>query len=340
MVDIPIGTTGHRQYERFFRERAVLVTGGAGFIGSNLVRRLVRLGARVSVIDSLLPDYGGNLFNLDGVRDKIWLSVTDMRDANGLAYLVKDQEIIFNLAGQVSHEDSMCDPLTDLDINCRSQASLLEVCRHHNPEVRVVYTSTRQIYGRPQYLPVDESHPLQPVDVNGINKLAGEQYHLLYHQVYGMWAAVLRLTNTYGSRQLIRHARQGFIAWFLRQALCGNTLQLFGDGQQQRDLTYVDDVVEALLLAAASENANGQIFNLGGELVSLIELAGMLCELCPDARYEMVPFPEERRRIDIGSYVANDDKIRLALGWTRQTCLREGLRTTLDYYRRFGHYYH
>jgi nucleoside-diphosphate-sugar epimerase len=315
------------------------VTGGAGFIGSNLVRRLVDLGARVSVADSLLPDYGGNLFNLDGIRDKIWLSVTDMRDVNGMAYVVRDQEFIFNLAGQVSHEDSMRDPLTDLDINCRSQASLLEVCRCHNPRVRIVYTSTRQVYGKPRCLPVDESHPLDPVDVNGINKLAGERYHLLYHRVHGIWTTVLRLTNTYGPRQLIRHSRQGFIASFIRQVLQNGTIQLYGDGQQLRDLTYVDDVVDALLLAATRDAANGQIFNIGGTVVSLLELTRMLREVCPAARYEIVPFPEERRRIDIGSYTANWEKIYHTLGWRPLVALDDGLRQTLDYYQRcYDHY--
>ncbi len=322
-----------------FCGRPVLVTGGAGFIGSNLVRRLVCLGARVTVVDSLLPDYGGNLFNLRDVRDQIWLSVTDMRDRNGLAYLVKGQEIIFNLAGQVSHEDSMRDPLTDLDINCRSQASLLETCRQHNPDVRIVYTSTRQIYGRPKYLPVDEDHPLEPVDVNGINKLAGEQYHLLYHQVHGMWTSALRLTNTYGPRQLIRHARQGFIAWFVNRAVRGETIKLYGDGTQRRDLTHVDDVVEALLLASVNDAANGQVFNLGGELISLLDLTAMLSQLCPDVRYETIPFPEERRKIDIGDYVARWDKIRGVLGWTPRVGLCDGLRGTIDYYRRFGDHY-
>ena len=322
-----------------FQDRRVLVTGGAGFIGSNLVRRLVDLGARVTVVDSLLPDYGGNLFNLEGIRDRVWLSVTDMRDRNGLAYLVKGQEIIFNLAGQVSHQDSMQDPLTDLDINCRSQASLLEACRLHNPDVRIVYTSTRQIYGRPRYLPVDEDHPLEPVDVNGINKLAGERYHLLYHTVHGMWTSALRLTNTYGPRQLIRHSRQGFIAWFINRAIQGETIKLYGDGQQQRDLTHVDDVVDAILLASVNDAANGQVFNLGGEKVSLLDLAATLSTLCPRLRYETVPFPEERRKIDIGDYVARWDKIRRVLGWAPRVELGEGIRNTVEYYRRFGVHY-
>lgn len=317
----------------------MLVTGGAGFIGSNLVARLVGLGAQVTVIDSLLPDLGGNLFNLDGLRDRIWLSITDMRDANGLSYLVREQEVIFNLAGQVSHEDSMRDPLTDLDINCRSQAALLEICRQHNPRVRVVYSGTRQVYGRPHYLPVDEEHPLSPVDANGINKLAAERYHLLYQQVHGMWACVLRLTNTYGPRQLIRHHRQGFIAWFVRKALNRETIQLFGDGLQQRDMTYVDDVVDGLLLAAASDAASGQIFNVGGEPVTLLDLARMLCDLCPGATYTTVPFPEERRRIDIGNYVANWGKMRDRLGWAPRVPLAEGLRRTIEYYQRYGDHY-
>lgn len=327
------------EFSESLRGRAVLVTGGAGFIGSNLVRRLVDLGARVTVIDSLLPDYGGNLFNLEGYRERMWLSVTDLRDTNAMAYLVKGQEIIFNLAGQVSHEDSMNDPITDLDINCRSQACLLEACRRYNPGARIIFTSTRQVYGRPGYLPVDENHPLQPVDVNGINKLAGERYHMLYHQVHGMWTCILRLTNTYGPRQLIKHARQGFIAWFIRQALQGGTIQIYGDGQQQRDLTYVDDVVEAILLASLNDAANGQIFNLGGELVSLLDLSRLICELCPSTQYKLVPFPEERRRIDIGSYVANCSKIRDALGWSPSVRLRDGIEQTLDYYRRFSDHY-
>jgi nucleoside-diphosphate-sugar epimerase len=205
------------ELKQFFGGRAVLVTGGAGFIGSNLVHRLVELGARVTVVDALVPDHGGNLFNLDGVRDRISLSVIDLHDADALGPLVRNQSIIFNLAGQVSHEDSMRDPASDLAANCSSHVRLLEVCRRRNPDVRVVFTSTRQVYGRSRYLPVDEDHPLQPIDPNGVNKLAAERYHLLYHELFGIWASVLRLTNTYGPRQLIRHARQGFIAWFVRK---------------------------------------------------------------------------------------------------------------------------
>ena len=268
----------------FYRDRKVLVTGGLGFIGSNLCRALADLGADVTAVDSLLPDYGGNLFNLSGYEDRVRINIADVR-GHGMEYLVRGQEVLFNLAGQVSHIDSMTDPVTDLEINCTSQLRLLEAVRRGNPELKIVYAGTRQVYGRPLYLPVDEKHLLQPVDVNGINKISGEFYHLVYHQVYGIRASSLRLTNTYGPRQLIRHNRQGFIGWFIRQAALGEEIQVFGDGTQKRDFNHVDDVVDAFLRAGASDAADGQVFNLGEETpVSLVELVELLVEVA-GARY-------------------------------------------------------
>jgi Nucleoside-diphosphate-sugar epimerases len=256
-----------------YRGKKVMITGGLGFIGSNLARRLVEWGAEVLIVDSLIPDYGGNLFNVEGIKDKVRVNIADVRDSNSMDYLVRGHDYIFNLAGQVSHTDSMRDPYTDLEINCRSQLSLLEACRHNNPTVKIIYASTRQIYGAPDYLPVDEKHLLHPTDVNGINKMAGEWYHILYNNVYGIRATSLRLTNTYGPRQLVKHNRQGFIGWFIRLAVDGQEISVYGDGKQLRDLNYVDDVVEAFLLAGASDKPNGQVFNLGGlQPVSLLEI--------------------------------------------------------------------
>jgi UDP-glucose 4-epimerase len=319
-------------YRDFYRGRRVLVTGGLGFIGSNLCRVLADLGAEVTAVDSLLPDYGGNLFNLAGYEDRVRINIADVR-GHGMEYLVRDQEVLFNLAGQVSHLDSMKDPVTDLEINCTSQLRVLEAVRRGNPELKIVYAGTRQVYGRPHYLPVDEKHLLQPVDVNGINKISGEFYHLVYHQVYGIRASSLRLTNTYGPRQLIRHNRQGFIGWFIRQAAFGEEIQIFGDGTQKRDFTHVDDVVDAFLRAGASDASDGQVFNLGDERpVSLLELVQILAEVA-GARYTLVPFPEERKRIDIGDFYADTSKIRAALGWESRTPLEDGLRETVAYYR-------
>jgi UDP-glucose 4-epimerase len=323
----------------FYRDRRTLVTGGLGFIGSNLCRRLADLGARVTAVDSLLPDYGGNLFNLAGYEERVRVNIADVR-GHGMEYLVKGHDVLFNLAGQVSHLDSMSDPVTDLEINCTSQLRLLEAVRRGNPELKIVYAGTRQIYGRPQYLPVDEKHLLQPVDVNGINKISGEFYHLVYHQVYGIRASSLRLTNTYGPRQLIRHNRQGFIGWFVRQAAFGEEIQIFGDGLQKRDFNHVDDVVDAFLRAGATDSVDGQVLNLGDERpVSLLELVELLLDVAGGGRYRLVPFPPERKRIDIGDFYADTARVRATLGWSPRVGLREGLAETVAYYRRHREHY-
>ncbi|HEY5996217.1 MAG TPA: NAD-dependent epimerase/dehydratase family protein [Candidatus Deferrimicrobiaceae bacterium] len=317
-----------------FKGRSTLITGGLGFIGSTLAIGLVEAGARVTVIDSLIPEYGGNLFNVEPVKDDIRINISDVRDEHAMKYLVRGQEFLFNLAGQTSHLDSMRDPFPDLDINTRAQLSILEACRKHNPAIKIVFASTRQMYGVPQYLPVDERHPLQPVDVNGVNKMAGERYHLLYNDVYGIRSAVLRLTNTYGPRMRIRDARQTFLGIWIRRLLDGHPIRVFGDGSQRRDFNYVDDVVLALMLAASSEDANGAVFNLGGdEPVSLERAAGLMISLFGGGRHEHVPFPPDRKAIDIGDFYADYGKIRSTLGWRPETGFEAGLRATLDYYR-------
>ena len=243
-------------------KKKILITGGLGFIGSNLARRLVELDNEVTVVDSLIPEYGGNIRNIEGIRDKIRINLSDIRDEFSIKELIKNKDLIFNLAGQTSHLDSMENPFTDLEINAKAQLSILEACRQKNPESRIVFASTRQIYGRPQYLPVDEKHPRYPVDVNGINKIAGEQYHILYHEVYGIASSVLRLTNTYGPRMRIKDARQTFLGIWIRNLLQGKPIQVFGDGKQRRDYNFVDDVIDALLLSATSDDAIGKAFNL------------------------------------------------------------------------------
>ena len=316
-----------------FKGRRVLVTGGLGFIGSNLAHRLVALGAEVTLLDALLPNYGGDRANISGLEDRLRVEIADLRDHAALPRLVRGAEVVFNLAGQTSHLDSMHDPMTDLDINGMAQLSLLEAVRHHNPEARIVFASTRQIYGRPDYLPVDEAHPLRPVDINGINKMAAEAYHLLYAEVYGMHAVALRLTNTYGPRMRITDARQTFLGVWLQAALEGRPFEVWG-GQQLRDFTYVDDVVEALLLAASTPALNGAAFNLSGEpVVSLIRLAEML-SAATGAPHVVRPFPAERKRIDIGDYHADDRRFRGLTGWAPKVCLAEGLERTLAFFRR------
>lgn len=317
-----------------FSGRKALITGGLGFIGSNLARRLVDVGAQVTVVDSLVPEYGGNLRNVAGIEDRIRINISDVRDEFGMNHLVRGQDFLFNLAGQTSHIDSMENPFADLEINCRSQLSILEACRRHNPAVHIVFASTRQIYGRPQYLPADEKHPLVPVDVNGINKIAGEMYHLLYAQVYGIPATSLRLTNTYGPRMRIKDARQTFLGIWVRRILEHQPLLVFGDGKQLRDFTYVDDMVDAMLLAAVTPEAVGKAFNIGAdERISLKDLAELVVHCHGSGHYDIVPFPANRKAIDIGDYYADDRLFRQLTGWRPKTTLAEGLARTLEYYK-------
>ena len=316
-----------------FADKRILITGGFGFIGSNLARTLCNMGARVTVIDSLIPEYGGNPFNLAGYEERMRTNISDVRDQYGIKYLIRDQDYLFNLAGQVSHTDSMVNPYTDLDVNVHAQVYILEASRQFNPKLRVVFSSTRQIYGRPQYLPVDEGHPIVPVDVNGINKVAGESYHLLYGKVYGLEVTCLRLTNTYGPRMRVKDARQTFLGWWIRQLIEGRELQIFGTGEQLRDLNFVDDVIDAMLHAAINPKAVGQVYNLGGEPIALLELAKLMVECHGSGSFRTVPFPDERKAIDIGHYYGSYDKIKTDLGWQPQISLREGLEHTLSYYK-------
>lgn len=323
-----------------FQGRRVLITGGLGFIGSNLANRLVELGAEVLIVDSLIPAYGGNLFNISGIEDQVRINIADVRDRSSMDYLVQGQDYLFNLAGQVSHMDSMRDPFTDLEINCRSQLSILESCRYNNPGVKVIFASTRQIYGMPDYLPVDERHLVHPTDVNGINKMAGEWYHIVYNNVYGVRATSLRLTNTYGPRMRVCDARQTFLGLWLRLVVQGKELAIYGDGRQVRDFNHVDDVVDALLRVAVDEQANGQVFNLGGdEPINLLHLAQLMVELAGKGGYQLVPWPDNRKRIDIGDYYGDYRKIRSKLGWCPAVSLEDGLLRTIRYYQEFGHHY-
>jgi UDP-glucose 4-epimerase len=317
-----------------------MITGGLGFIGSNLARQLADLEADVLLVDSLIPEYGGNLFNIDGIADRVRVNIADIRQQSTMNYLVRDREVIFNLAGQVSHIDSLRDPSTDLEINCRSQLTILEACRYHNPAVKVVFAGTRQVYGRPDSLPVDESHLVRPTDVNGINKAAGEYYHLVYNNVFGVRACSLRLTNVYGPRQLIKHNRQGFIGWFVRLAIEGATIPIYGDGSQLRDFVYVEDAADAFLRAGAADACNGDVFNVGGDHpISHSELTALLVGIAGAGRVEYVAWPAATKAIDIGSFYADSKKFKALTGWRHTVTLDEGLRRTLAFYRQHWNRY-
>jgi UDP-glucose 4-epimerase len=329
-----LGPSDHSagDYAAHYTGANCIVTGGLGFIGSNLTIALVEAGALVTVVDSLEPRHGGDRRNVAPTSPEV--VIADIGDASAVSEPLASADYVFNLAGQVSHIDSMTDPVRDLDLNARSQLLFLELLRRIRPQARVVFTSSRQVYGRPQSVPVDETHPVRPVDVNGVSKLAAEQFHLLYHQVYEIPVAVLRLSNVYGPRQRLAGDHQGFLAVFIRQALRGETITLFGDGSQQRDCLYVDDAVAALLGAGAAPAAVGQTLNIGHpHSRSLDEIARTLVTVAGSGEIEIRPWPSERERIAIGSFQTDSSKARSLIGWRPTVELEEGAERTLAYYR-------
>jgi UDP-glucose 4-epimerase len=312
----------------------VLITGGVGLIGSALARRLVELGAEVMLVDGMVAEAGANLANIADIRDRVGVNIADIRDVTAMRHLLAGRDFLFDLAGQTSHLDSMNAPEHDLSVNCTAQLQLLELCRAAAPAVRIVHAGTRQIYGRPRYLPVDEEHPLRPADVNGVNKMAGEAYHLLFHDAYGIHTRSLRLTNVYGPGMRIRDARQNFLGIWLRRVLEDAAFEVWG-GEQRRELLYIEDAVEAFLLAALSHDTAGLALNVGGgEPYTLLALAETLIRANGGGHFESREFPAERKRIDIGDFVTDDRRFRELTGWAPSVGLDDGLGRSLAYYRR------
>lgn len=322
-----------------YKSKKILVTGGLGFIGSNLAIELVKLGADVEIFDAQIPNMGANLFNVEPIKKDLKITVADLRDETKISKSVKNKDIIFNLAGTLSHVDSMENPFLDLDINCRAQLQLLEACKRTNSSVKIVYAGTRNQYGKVQYLPVDEKHPMEPTDINGVNAIAGEKYHFMYGSVYNIRVVSLRMSNTMGPRHQMKHSRQGVLNWFVRQIMEDKTITLMGSGKQIRDINYVDDVSRAFIMAGVSKKADGQVYNLGGMPLSLLDFVKKAIDIWGKGKIKNIEFPENRKNIEIGDYVANYKKIKTELGWKPETSISEALGKTFDYYLRFKKYY-
>lgn len=323
-----------------FRGAKALITGGLGFLGSNLAIALQARGAQVTIVDALIPAYGGNWFNVESIRDQLRVVTGDVRDPALMNELVQGQDYVYHLAGQVDHIMSLTDPYPDIDINVKGTAVVMEACRHFNPAARVVYSGTRGQYGRPQSLPVAETAPTQPLGIYEITRLAAEKIVEAYHLVFGVRSVLLRITNTYGPRAQMQHSRYGVVNWFVRLALDDKTIPVFGDGRILRDFLYVDDCIDALLAASADETAYGQIFNVGVDRpTNFQQLAEVIVEVAGKGRWELTPFSAERKAQEPGDFYSDITKIRSHLGWSPRVELRDGIERTVAYYRRHQSHY-
>lgn len=319
--------------------KKILITGGLGFLGSNLAKKLVDLGADVEVFDALIAEQGGNLFNIKPISKNIRVTISDLRDQKKISRAVKKKDYIFNLAGTLSHIDSMKNPFNDLDINCRAQLFLLEACRRFNDSVKIIFAGTRNQYGKVIYTPVDENHPQEPTDINGINSIAAEKYHFLYGRIYGIRPVSLRMTNAFGPRHQMKHSRQGVLNWFIRLLMDNRPIGLFGDGSQIRDINYVDDVVDLMLAVAGTKKSDGEIYNLGGTPMSLKDFAELAIKVLGRGKIEIVDFPKDRKEIEVGNYIADITKVTREIGWKPKISVEEGIKKTIDYYLQFKKYY-
>jgi nucleoside-diphosphate-sugar epimerase len=323
-----------------WKNSEVLITGGLGFIGSNLAHGLVNLGAKVTVLDNLLKIGGGNLNNIRGIRSKIRIIKEDVRNWEVIKQAVRKKEFIFHLAAQVDRKTALENPAFDLEINCNGTLNILEACRLYNKEAKIIYTSSRAVIGEPKYLPVDEEHPTDPKDVYGINKLAAEKYCVLYHGLYNLRTAVLRLNNVYGPRAQLRYPHYGVLNLFIGYALTDRKIPIYGDGNQTRDYVFVDDVVKALILAAENEKSVGEIFFVGSNKeTKLIDVVKMIIDVLGKGSYTFVPFPPLLERADIRRFVASYNKIEKSLGWRPGTTLSNGIAKTIEFYRKNLKYY-
>jgi UDP-glucose 4-epimerase len=316
-------------------DRRVLITGGLGFIGSTLAIRLANAGANVTIVDAMIPEYGGNLFNVEPVRDRVAINFGDICDRLAMNWLVRGQDYVFHLAGQVSHVKSQTDPFADIEFNIKGTAVVMEALRHHNPTAKVVFTGTRGQYGPASHLPVAETAATNPKAIYEISNLTAEKIIQVYHQTHDIPAVLLRLTNIYGPRAQMKHSQYGVVNWFVRQALDGEPIRVFGTGRILRDFVYVDDCVDAILMAATCEAAIGDVFNVGWDRpTSFLDLTRTLERLCPGCTWQYAPFSAERAAQEPGDFYSDITKIRSVIGWEPTTGLDDGLRATLAYYRR------
>jgi len=323
-----------------FKDKKILITGGLGFIGSNLAIKLYGLGAKITILDGMIEGHGGNVFNIDPIKKSVHVHFSDIRNRKTINYIVRDKDFIFHLAGQNDHVLSLRDPFPDIDINIKGSAVLLEACKNFNKEAKLIYTGTRGEYGVATQLPVNEETPINPKGIYELSSLAAQKLFKIYHDNHGIRSVALRLTNIYGERAQMKHDRFGVINWFIRQAINNDTISVFGDGSIMRDFLYVDDAVDAILMCAQENSAYGELFNVGHDKpYSFLEAAKTIVRIAGSGEWALAPFSPERLAQEPGDYYSDIKKIKNTVGWEPRTDLEKGLEKTIIFYQKYQRHY-
>ncbi|HMQ79583.1 MAG TPA: GDP-mannose 4,6-dehydratase [Ignavibacteria bacterium] len=323
-----------------FRSKKVLVTGGLGFVGSNLSIKLAELGADVLIVDNMLPRQGGNLFNIEPVKDKVKVNISDIRNSTSMNHLVKGMDYIYHIAGQVNHVDSVKDPLNDLSINVEGTLVLMEALRMNNPDAKVIFTGTRGEYGSSLTLPVAENHAINPIGIYAITNFAAERIVLTYHNLHNIKSLCLRITNTFGPRHQMAHDEYGVFNWFIRKAIDNEVIPIFGDGRILRDYLYIDDLTASLIKIADCGTAYGEVYNVGsGVPLSFIELAKMIIDIAGTGSVDHTEFTTERKALEPGDYYADITRIKKTIDWAPEVTLDDGIRKTIEFYKKYKKHY-
>lgn len=323
-----------------FKGKNILITGGLGFIGSNLALKLIEAGGQVTLVDAMIPGHGGNLFNIEPIKDDVVVNFSDIRDEHSMNYIIRKKDYIFHLAGQNDHILSLTDPFPDIDINIKGSAVLLEACKKFNRDAKLVYTGTRGEYGSAVTLPVREDSPMNPKGIYELSSLTAQKLFKIYHDNHGVHSVTLRLTNIYGERAQMLHSRFGVVNWFIRQALDDKTISVYGDGSLMRDFLYIEDCVRAIIMCAMCDKAYGEVFNVGIDRpTTFLELARTIVEIAGCGRWELAPFTKERLAQEPGHFYSDVSKVRSIVGWDSARGLREGISRTIEYYRKYREHY-
>jgi len=324
----------------YYRNKIIVITGGLGFLGSSLAQKLVNYQAKIIIIDNLNPLYGGNYFNLNGIQNKVKIIIDDIRNEKVLIPIIKQCDMLYHFAAQVSYIDSLSMPYEDLELNARSTLQILEICRKYNSEAKIIFSSSRMVLGKIESDHISENSPTNPLSLYGIHKLTSEKYLIMYYKDFGIPFIIFRITNPYGPRQQIKHCKYSLVGWIIKQAMEGKTIKIFGDGKQLRDYIYIDDIVEAIYRCSTNDKATGEIINVAsGKSTEFQMMVKEVVNIVKNGNYEFVPWPDNYEKIETGDVIADISKLLSLANWKPKYNLKEGILKTYEYYKKYLMHY-